>query len=42
MFETGNVAIAPQRSAKADAPGCVNGAGKLRQKWKAKAGTKFT
>ena len=31
-----------QRSAKDDAPGCVNVTGNLRQKWKARVETKFT
>ena len=31
-----------QRWAKVDAPGCVNAAGKVRQKWFATAGANFT
>ena len=34
--------VATQGSAKRWTPGCVNAAGKARQKWQARAGTKFT
>ena len=35
-------AAAVQGSTNRRAPGCVNAAGNLRQKWQARAGTKFT
>ena len=35
-------ALVYKGSAKFYAPGCVNAAGKLRQKWEATAGIKFT